>query len=85
MNSLGRKQSILLSLLILLLSSAFTPAQPQPVDPQPPVPDILKVARFDRLTPADGLSFPVVQSILQDSQGYLWFATAGGLEATVTA
>jgi signal transduction histidine kinase/streptogramin lyase len=36
-------------------------------------------ARFDRLTTEDGLSQNTVTSILQDSQGFMWFGTANGL------
>ena len=36
-------------------------------------------ARFDRLSIENGLSQTVVLSILQDSQGFLWFATQDGL------
>lgn len=34
---------------------------------------------FERITTADGLSFPIVRDILQDQQGFLWFATDSGL------
>ncbi|MFT4926157.1 MAG: ligand-binding sensor domain-containing protein/signal transduction histidine kinase [Phenylobacterium sp.] len=36
-------------------------------------------ARFDRLSIEDGLSQTVVLSVLQDQQGFLWFATQDGL------
>ena len=35
--------------------------------------------RFRRLTPSDGLSQGTVHAILQDRQGFLWFATDDGL------
>ena len=35
--------------------------------------------RFERITTADGLSFPIVRDILQDQQGFLWLATDSGL------
>jgi PAS domain S-box-containing protein len=35
--------------------------------------------RFDRLTMENGLPHPVVYDILQDRQGFIWFATDGGL------
>ncbi len=35
--------------------------------------------RFERITTAHGLSFPIVRDILQDRQGFLWFATDSGL------
>jgi ligand-binding sensor domain-containing protein/signal transduction histidine kinase len=34
---------------------------------------------FDHLTAADGLSFSIVYSILQDQQGFMWFGTRYGL------
>jgi signal transduction histidine kinase/ligand-binding sensor domain-containing protein len=37
------------------------------------------VAQFEHLTTADGLSQSTVTSILQDSQGYMWFGTQDGL------
>ncbi len=35
--------------------------------------------RFSHLTPADGLPHAMVNCILQDQTGYLWFGTQGGL------
>ena len=35
--------------------------------------------RFDHLTVDDGLSQSIVHTILQDSQGFLWFGTENGL------
>jgi signal transduction histidine kinase/ligand-binding sensor domain-containing protein len=35
--------------------------------------------QFERITTTDGLSFPIVRDILQDRQGFLWFATDSGL------
>ncbi|MDM8523618.1 two-component regulator propeller domain-containing protein [Desulfococcaceae bacterium HSG8] len=35
--------------------------------------------RFNRLTMEDGLSSGFVQAVLQDSQGFIWFGTRGGL------
>jgi signal transduction histidine kinase/ligand-binding sensor domain-containing protein len=35
--------------------------------------------RFERITTAEGLSFPVIRDILQDQEGFLWFATDSGL------
>lgn len=38
-----------------------------------------KSVRFEQLTTADGLSQSTVNDILQDSRGFLWFATEDGL------
>ena len=35
--------------------------------------------KFDHLTVEDGLSSNTVYSILQDSQGFMWFGTSEGL------
>jgi signal transduction histidine kinase/ligand-binding sensor domain-containing protein len=43
---------------------------------QPTTPPPLRVIR---LTTADGLSFPIVHDIVQDQEGFLWFATDSGL------
>ncbi len=37
------------------------------------------LCKFERLTPRHGLSHSVVYSVLQDHQGYMWFAGEGGL------
>ncbi len=37
------------------------------------------VIRFTHLTSADGLAHDIVNCILQDQTGYLWFGTQGGL------
>ena len=42
----------------------------------PPGPNL----RFDRLSAADGLSFSLSTSILQDEQGFMWFGTRYGLD-----
>lgn len=47
---------------------------PQPLHDAPPT-DL----RFERLTPAHGLSFPLVRSVIQDQYGLMWFATENGL------
>jgi signal transduction histidine kinase/ligand-binding sensor domain-containing protein len=43
------------------------------------MPLALQRARFERISTADGLSFPIVRHILQDRRGYMWFATDSGL------
>lgn len=44
-----------------------------------PVPAV-RPMYFEHLTMRDGLSMSTVNSLLQDSQGYLWFATESGLD-----
>ena len=44
-----------------------------------PVPAI-RPMYFEHLTPRDGLSMSTVNAILQDSAGYMWFATESGLD-----
>ncbi len=34
---------------------------------------------FEHITPDDGLPFPTINDILQDEQGFMWFATENGL------
>ncbi|MEM1057146.1 MAG: two-component regulator propeller domain-containing protein [Bacteroidota bacterium] len=51
--------------LVLLATSLAASAQPGP--------------RFDRLGTDDGLSQSIVNAVLQDRQGYLWFGTEDGL------
>ncbi|MFT4926455.1 MAG: ligand-binding sensor domain-containing protein/signal transduction histidine kinase [Phenylobacterium sp.] len=65
--NLMRCFALLLFAFFLIISSIF-PAQA--VGP---------VTRFDHLTIENGLSQNTVSSILQDSQGFLWFATQDGL------
>jgi hypothetical protein len=43
----------------------------------PPAP--ARYVRFDRISAADGLSFSLTTSILQDQQGFMWFGTRYGL------
>ncbi len=56
--------ALLLALLLNAPSAASDRAQPM---------------RFDRLTLDDGLSQSAVVSVLQDSNGYMWFGTESGL------
>ncbi len=74
---------IWIALAVAIWGSAAAEASPprpsalaENVRPGPPAP---QSARFEHVTTADGLSFPIVQDILQDQQGYLWFATYSGL------
>ena len=52
----------------------FAPAESQLPSHVPP-----SAVRFERLTSGDGLSNEQVRAILQDHQGYMWFATSDGL------
>ena len=38
-----------------------------------------KSTRYERLTTASGLSQNTINKIIQDKKGFLWFATADGL------
>jgi signal transduction histidine kinase/ligand-binding sensor domain-containing protein len=49
------------------------------LQPQPAIDQTQSDLRFERLTPADGLSFPLVRSVIQDQYGFMWFATENGL------
>ena len=55
----------------------FKPSTPPTLENLPPLygTDI----RFERLTSEQGLSMSVVNSIAQDKQGFMWFATQDGL------
>ena len=55
--------------LILTIWFLFLPLPAQAVQ---------KAVRFDRLTMEDGIPHPVVYDILQDRQGFMWFATEDG-------
>ena len=59
------KRSIFLLITLICLSSAFAV-------------DISKI-KFEYLTAENGLSQGIVEDIMQDSQGYMWFATHDGL------
>lgn len=64
--------------LSLLLTSSVALAQSD-ASPRPPA-DAAQRLRFQHLTPDDGLAHGVVISILQDSRGFMWFGTWGGLD-----
>ncbi|HKJ40049.1 MAG TPA: diguanylate cyclase [Anaerolineales bacterium] len=65
-------------LTILLL--AVLPAVPNTVSASAPLPETsVDAIRFERLTVEDGLPNATVLSVLQDQQGFMWFATADGL------
>ena len=68
----GRWLLCLLGLGLALV--AGRPVLAQPPSPAPPP------LRFDPITTADGLSSPVVRDIVQDHQGFIWFATDSGLD-----
>jgi signal transduction histidine kinase/ligand-binding sensor domain-containing protein/DNA-binding NarL/FixJ family response regulator len=56
------------------------PTDGSQVEPRKYIEDVLeKGIKFDRLSLGEGLSQSVVTSILQDSQGFMWFGTQDGL------
>ena len=66
MNALELTRSIAVCAMLLCLQAAAVAATPMPM-------------HFKHLSIRDGLSQNNVQSILQDSEGYMWFATESGL------
>ena len=58
-------RSALLFLSLLIFSPQYLWAQ--------------KSTRYERLTTASGLSQSTINKIIQDKKGFLWFATADGL------
>ncbi|MFO3795729.1 MAG: two-component regulator propeller domain-containing protein, partial [Anaerolineales bacterium] len=62
-------RGIVVSLLVLLIHALF----PTRVDAQP------NTIRFSSLTTAEGLPHDLVNCVLQDHLGYLWFGTQRGL------
>ncbi len=59
-------------MLVTLLFPGATPTRAQEGLPQQPI-------RFERIKVEDGLPHSTVLSVLQDRQGFMWFATADGL------
>ncbi len=59
-------------MLVTLLFPGATPTRAQEGLPQQPI-------RFERIKVEDGLPHSTVLSVLQDQQGFMWFATADGL------
>ncbi len=64
--------SIIIAIFIALCLVVNTEAQDVSAPQEQP-------AQFERISTADGLSFPIVQAIIQDYQGFMWFGTEGGL------
>ncbi|MFT6012181.1 MAG: ligand-binding sensor domain-containing protein, partial [Candidatus Azotimanducaceae bacterium] len=56
------------SILLMLLSASLVPAV-----------NASKNIRFEHLTTTDGLSHMSITDLLQDAQGFMWFATQEGL------
>jgi ligand-binding sensor domain-containing protein/signal transduction histidine kinase len=87
MEKVGRKGLHITLLLIALVSLAAIPQvilARGPDSPASPSRNQLPEStgpnlRFDRLSAADGLSFSLTTSILQDQQGFMWFGTRYGL------
>ncbi len=78
--SLFRSFSPLLLVLICILAGLFSAPR---VAAAPSVPDLSPGFEanpsFEHLGPAQGLSSPVVHTVLQDRHGFLWFGTEDGL------
>ncbi|MBN1993103.1 MAG: GAF domain-containing protein [Anaerolineae bacterium] len=78
-----RKSKILLLPLLTGLMLWLPLAAPMPLYAQggdtPPEPTSVKNFRFEYLTPEEGLPSLTVRSIVQDQQGFMWFATSNGL------
>ena len=68
-------RSILLRMIVILAiaSSVLTPTFTAPVYAQ------TDTIRFDNFSTEQGLSQSTVHAILQGQQGFMWFATEGGL------
>lgn len=56
---------------------ASTVAEARPLEPK--AWDMVVPPVFSHLTPADGLPYPVALGLAQDSHGFIWAATPGGL------
>jgi len=70
-------------LQVMAEATATTPSvsrSPSQSDNQPLASSTAPNLRFDCLTAADGLSFSLVTSILQDQRGFMWFGTRYGLD-----
>ncbi len=68
---------ILLAFIILLLFSGNTPYVEAAISTEQNL--FSGNLRFERLAVEDGLPHATVLSVLQDRQGFMWFATANGL------
>jgi signal transduction histidine kinase/ligand-binding sensor domain-containing protein/CheY-like chemotaxis protein len=68
-----RRLIALVAALTVLGASSAPAVAALPVPPARPM-------YFEHLTMRDGLSHSTVEGFLQDSQGYLWIATEGGLD-----
>jgi hypothetical protein len=69
----------LITLLLICISLTYSHAQ-SGNDPQPiPLPPSREELKFEHITSEQGLSNNRVVSILQDSQGFMWFGTFDGL------
>ncbi len=78
------KTAITSALIMLLLGSAPIPVQAQDAPGTATLPvvagtDTASNLKFTHLTTADGLSQSSIYAIVQDRQGFMWFATRDGL------
>jgi len=81
--------SLFLFIAYLVLGGVFSPAQANddpsklPTGDHPASSPAINLPatnlRFERIMPAHGLSFPTVRDVIQDHNGFMWFATANGL------
>src|SRR5258707_12690292 len=71
-----RSRRRILGTLAACMAAAVAAAAARAAAPVPAVHPMY----FEHLTMRDGLSQSTVNSILQDSQGYLWLATENGLD-----
>ena len=75
MSTHGLRSVILRTLVVLAISSLlFSPKFTMPVYAQ------TGTIRFENISTEQGLSQSTVHAILQDQQGFMWFATEGGLD-----
>lgn len=74
------KRLLLLSLVFLFLCPSIMAQTSHVASPQhAPIAPLQHLIRFDRIMVEDGLSNNVVNCILQDRYGFMWFGTQNGL------
>ena len=63
----------------IMVTATSVAVKPQESIPEPPSLEINSSLRFERLGLESGLSQSVIRDIIQDSKGFMWFATEDGL------